>query len=781
MKITRILASILAFAVASAFASAATATPKKVGPVSYYGALHTAGNKIVGAKNNLQAMLRGVSLYWSDATGLSYYNPTVISWAVDNLKIDVFRYAMGIEYYDSDGGTKNKIEDQVSYLKSPEGQLSTIDRMVEAAIENDVYIIIDWHSHRAHLETSIAKTFFETISMKYKDVPNVIYEIYSEPVDGSGGNWSAIKNYANQVVPAIRANTQNLVIVGTPNWSQHPEQGARDPISATNIAYVLHFYASSHSKGSYGGNVSSALSAGYPVFISEWGTTNADGDGEPNSSATNEWIQFMDQNNIPNCNWSLRQQTSDVDQESQRSAIFAGDKSLTTAAALDAATYTTSGRIIKSYLTKNARSWPDSLVKGKSGACSFKPQTAKQTDGIISGVLKSGCTYSSSDEDVVSVSGSDIVINDYGFAILTGNDGSQSVVTISKVAGQTIPNLEKVTCTYSGTCKSETKTGRTLDFDGDGIKDYPLTIEDKTNEGSNFTLTALDPEIVTVSKSKCTSTFCSSSQKNQQVWMLHFHNYGTGRVVATAPAITGFRAMQDTFEITYEKGDARVSNKFKDQTVSLGAVSTTGLPSTTLGESSPITYTYNGKPSSIYLTREGEGFVAGDQNAVVAVTATAPETENYKALSMTVTFIIGDESAAVNMQEYQDYLNPPTESSSSAEGFSSSVAELSSSSAKAKSSSSSAKPASAASGFTSHNFASGIHANMYGATLQITLQNAGRVKVDVYDAIGARVVEFDRNCSAGSHAIRLNGVSNGLYMVVIRHGSQKQIIQWINR
>ena len=81
----------------------------------------------------------------------------------------------------------------------------------------------------------------------------------------------------------------------------------------------------------------------------------------------------------------------------------------------------------------------------------------------------------------------------------------------------------------------------------------------------------------------------------------------------------------------------------------------------------------------------------------------------------------------------------------------------------------------------SHNIASGIRANMYGSTLQITLPSAGRVKVNVYDAIGARVVEFDRDYVAGSHAIRLNGVSNGLYMVVVLHGSQKQIIQWINR
>ena len=605
MKLTKLLTGILAGAAISAFADASTAIPRKVGPVSYYGALHTSGNKIIGAKNNQQAMLRGVSLFWSDATGASYYNPNVISWVVDNFKIDVFRFAMGIEYYDSNGGTKNAVDG--GYKTNPEGQLSMIDKMVQTAIENDVYIIIDWHSHRAHQETTIAKDFFQKVSLKYKDVPNVIYEIYNEPVSGSGGNWDAIKNYANQVVPGIRANTQNLVIVGTPNWSQHPEQGAQSPIASTNIAYVLHFYASSHSKGSYGGHVTSALNAGYPVFISEWGTTNADGDGEPNASATNEWTQFMDQNNIPNCNWSLRQQTSDVDQKSEKSAIFAGDKSLITAAALDAA-LTSSGSIIKSYLTKNARSWADSVTKGKSGSCSFKPVTAKQTEGKISGKLVAGCTYTSSNEKIASVSGSDIVINDYGYVIMTGNDGSQSVVTITQVAGQTIANLEDLTCNFSGTCKSASKTGRTIDFDGDGTNDYLLTMEDKTNEGSAFKLSSLDPSVVTVSKTTCTNSGCSNTQKNKQVWMLHFKSFGTTKVVASAAAVTGFRAMQDTFEITYKKGDHRISDKFKNQVVAVNFESATGLPDATITGKAPITYTFNGKETSAYMIKFGEGF-----------------------------------------------------------------------------------------------------------------------------------------------------------------------------
>ena len=748
MKLTKLLTSILACAAISAFAAdASTAIPKKAGPVSYYGALHTSGNKIIGAKNNNQVMLRGVSLFWSDATGASYYNPTVISWAVDNLKIDVFRYAMAIEYYDSDGGTKNAVDAGNSYKGAPGGQMQMIDKMVQAAIENDVYIIIDWHSHRAHLETSLAKEFFKTVSEKYKDVPNVIYEIYNEPVSGSGGDWGAIKNYANSVVPAIRANTQNLIIVGTPNWSQHPEQGARDPISSPNIAYVLHFYAATHSRGSYGGNASSALSAGYPVFISEWGTTNADGNGDPNTNASNEWTSFMDQNNIPNCNWSLRQQTSDVDQKSEKSAIFAGDRSLITAAALDAATYTTSGNFIKSYLTKNARSWADSLVKGKNtGSCAFKATSAKQTDGKISGTLKSGCTYTSSNEKVATASGSDIVINDYGIAIFTGNDGSQSVVTIKQIAGQTITNLEDMTCNFSGTCKLSSKSGRTVDYDGDGKNDVVLTMDDKTNEGGKFTLTALDPSVVDVKKSKCSTTSCSNTQKGQQVWMLHFKSYGTGKVVASAPAVTGFRAMQDTFEITYKKGDPRITNKFVDQKVALGASSTTGLPDTTITEGAKITYTYNGKDTTSYLTKQGVGFVAGNQNAVLAVTATAPETANFAALSKTVTFVIGDVNAAVNIMDYSNYINPPE------------VA---------------IKPMRKA--------VNGIQASMKGSTLHFTTKNTGLVKLDVYDALGTSVMQQSDIYSAGSHAIDLKNLANGSYTLVIRQGSQKSSIRWTNK
>ena len=225
--------------------------------------------------------------------------------------------------------------------------------------------------------------------------------------------------------------------------------------------------------------------------------------------------------------------------------------------------------------------------------------------------------------------------------------------------------------------------------------------------------------------------------------MLHFKNFGTTKIVASAPAITGFRAMQDTFEITYMKGVPRIHSKFKDQKVALGAVSETGLPDETIN-GAPVTYTYNGLPTSAYVTKNGEGFIAGNQNAIVAVTAHAPETATEDSLVRTVTFIIGDQTNAVNLEEYYAFLNPV-----------------------------SIKPV--------HKIASGLKASMKGSMLQFTTKNTGLVKLDVYDALGTIAMQQSDIYSAGSHAINLKGLPNGSYTLVIRQGSQKASLRWTNK
>ena len=338
--IKALAASALLLGAVEANAAASTAKPLRVGPVQNFGALGTSGSKIIGLKNNKEAMIRGMSMFWSDATGIQYYNKEVIKWAVDNLKIDVFRYAMGINYYDSDGGSSNKLDESYSYIGNPDVQEGKIDQMVEAAIENDIYIIIDWHSHRAYdgSEKSKAKSFFSKMATKYKDVPNIIWEVFNEPA-GSFNDWGQIKSYASDVIGGIRsAGNKNLALVGTPNWSQ---MGSCGGVSGDNIGYVFHFYAGTHSVGSYGGAVTSCKSGGNAVFITEWGTTTADGKSDANTSASSEWTNFMEQNKISNCNWSLRQKVTKIGNASDEgSAMFAGDKALTKQSELASASYT---------------------------------------------------------------------------------------------------------------------------------------------------------------------------------------------------------------------------------------------------------------------------------------------------------------------------------------------------------------------------------------------------------------------------------------------------------
>lgn len=750
MKLSKIFAFALAFATIPAVAAAVDCTPKRVGPVSYYGALHTSGNKIIGEKNEEQAMLRGMSLFWADGTGSPYYKKDVVKWAAEELKIDVIRFAMGIEYYDSDGGTKNKIEDGDGYKSSPEGYMSLLDIMVAAAIENDIYLIVDWHSHRAHQETSLAKTFFEEVSKKYKNVPNIIYEIYNEPVNGSGGSWSAVKSYANTICPLIRANTQNLIIVGTPNWSQNPQDGANDPVNATNIAYVLHFYAATHSKGSFSGNIESALNKGYPVFISEWGTTNADGDGEPNSSATNEWTSYMDEKQIPNCNWSLRQLTSAINNKSEKSALFSGSKNLVTFNDLSSATYTSSGNIVKSYLTKNARDWPTMLVKGKNtGSCAFASVSAKQTDGQVTGKLQSGCTYTSSNEAVAVAEGSNIIIKDYGFAIFTGNDGSQSVVSVSQVAGQTITNFHDWTCNFSGSCKSpDGSTDRVVDYDGDGTKELIITMENSTLEGSKFTLTALNPDIISVENLTCKKS-CSNTQQDKKVWMFKVKQYGEAKFVASAPAITGYRAMQDTVTVSYNKATNAFGRAFKDGTVALGGTITGLLPDVMDRGDAKITYKYNGKDSSPYFTKQGSDLVAGNQNAVIYIEATSEEVANYKSASKGISIVIGDLNQVVNMDEYAAATSPAPDVGGGDDAIHA------------------VKVVNAT-----------ISAQMMGSTLQFNNKKAGFVKISTYDALGNRIQESSDIYNAGSHQISLEDLAHGSYMTVIQQNSQKATLRW---
>jgi endoglucanase len=256
-------------------------------PVAKYGKLHIDGNNIIGANGEV-VQLAGMSFFWSQWIG-KYYNYDCVKWLRDDWKCSVVRAAMAVDY----GG----------YAKNPEKELKKIETVIDAAIDLGIYVIVDFHEHNAENFLPEAKTFFTHIAKKYGHYPNIIYEIYNEPLKVS---WSeVIKPYSEEVIQVIRQHDpSNIIVCGTPNWSQLVDEASLDPIKGKNIAYSLHFYSGTHKEWLID-KAEIALANGICLMITEYGTTEANGDGLVYNDETQMWYDWMDKHKISSCNWSV--------------------------------------------------------------------------------------------------------------------------------------------------------------------------------------------------------------------------------------------------------------------------------------------------------------------------------------------------------------------------------------------------------------------------------------------------------------------------------------------
>ena len=260
------------------------------GIVSRHGKLKVVGTKLCD-KNGAAIQLKGMS-----AHQLQHYPWTAVT--VTNLVGQYHNSMVRAAMYIEEGG----------YLTDPAGMMAKTKIIIDAAIANDIYVLIDWHGVGGdpNQHTAEAKVFFQEISAAYRASPNVIYEIYNEPNVG----WSEIKRYADQVIPVIRANDPaSVIIVGTPNYCAIPQDALHDRLKFPNVMYTLHFYCGDATKEASGQgqreNVTGLLAQGLPIFVTEWGTSNWDGDGGPYPLTARKWLDFMNEHKLSWANWSL--------------------------------------------------------------------------------------------------------------------------------------------------------------------------------------------------------------------------------------------------------------------------------------------------------------------------------------------------------------------------------------------------------------------------------------------------------------------------------------------
>jgi endoglucanase len=292
--------------------------------VKLHGQLKVKGTTLVDAKGN-DVVLHGMSFGWHNWWA-RFYNAGAVHELATKWNCTVIRAAMGVE---PDSG----------YLKSPERSIALMKNIIDACINENVYVIIDWHDHNIHQKEAVE--FFSMMSKQYGAYSHVIYEIYNEP---DHETWPEVKAYSEAVIKAIRSNDpDNIILVGSPHWSQDVHLAAEDPIKGySNLMYTMHFYAGTHKKW-LRDCTDEALKKGLPVFISECAGMEATGDGPLDNKEWEIFVRWMDEKKISWIGWSVsdKKETCSV---LERSAASNGNWT--------EADIKEWGRLIKNYLSK---------------------------------------------------------------------------------------------------------------------------------------------------------------------------------------------------------------------------------------------------------------------------------------------------------------------------------------------------------------------------------------------------------------------------------------------
>ncbi|ASZ12701.1 cellulase family glycosylhydrolase [Chitinophaga pendula] len=266
-------------------------------PVAKNGQLKVVGLKLCNQYGN-PIQLRGMSTHgiqwygWGSCLTEASLDALAYDWGADILRISM---------YIQEGG----------YETNPAGFTAQVNRLIEEATERGMYALVDWHQLTPgdpNANLSLAKTFFTSIANTHKNKNNIIYDICNEP---NGVAWSRIKTYADQLIPVIRAiDNDAVILIGTHAWASMGISDGRsaqdivsNPVNFPNIMYTFHFYAASH--GTQYLNELDWASDRLPVFVTEFGTQTASGDGTNNFTMSQRYIDLMQRKKISWTNWNF--------------------------------------------------------------------------------------------------------------------------------------------------------------------------------------------------------------------------------------------------------------------------------------------------------------------------------------------------------------------------------------------------------------------------------------------------------------------------------------------
>lgn len=270
--------------------------------VSSHGALHVDGASLKDEKGNTM-VLRGTSSH-----GVTWYPRYLNGSAMETLfgfGANVQRLAMYIEAHNA-------------YIENPEQNLDYLYMGIESALAADMYVIVDWHILKDGNPNKYAEeavTFFDEISRHYGGNPGVLYEICNEP--NGDTSWEDISNYADKVIPVIRANAPGAVIlVGTPKYCTDFSGPIETPLKYENIMYTMHRYIDvTKEKPCDNRKIEAVVESGIPIFVSEWGTAVGeqaylkDGSYDSGMKTYQEnarpFVEYMKEHNISWTAWSL--------------------------------------------------------------------------------------------------------------------------------------------------------------------------------------------------------------------------------------------------------------------------------------------------------------------------------------------------------------------------------------------------------------------------------------------------------------------------------------------